>query len=213
VIKKSKKPRPSARRAPASEPPAEPPKPAYAPQCSFCGKRQTEVKKLIAGPAGAYICDECIALCRDICVEDGVELPAIDKTILDEKAKAASEEKAREAKARLAAKASDIQAAIVDGKNETAKLRARELATELGNDGFTKAEVRELLVLADSAHTADMSLPMFTAVLADRLALWERARPKAAAKDQWGLGASMMGLLGGGLLASAAMSYMAAKKP
>jgi hypothetical protein len=33
--------------------------------CSFCGKNQKMVKKLIAGP-GVYICDECIALCDDI---------------------------------------------------------------------------------------------------------------------------------------------------
>ncbi|MBS3956790.1 MAG: ATP-dependent Clp protease ATP-binding subunit ClpX [Clostridiales bacterium] len=40
--------------------------------CSFCGKTQRQVRKLIAGP-GVYICDECIELCNDI-VED--ELPA-----------------------------------------------------------------------------------------------------------------------------------------
>ena len=39
-------------------------------RCSFCGKSQNEVKRLIAGPA-AYICDECIDLCNDIIVEDG----------------------------------------------------------------------------------------------------------------------------------------------
>ncbi len=37
--------------------------------CSFCGKAQEEVKKLIAGPA-VYICDECIELCKDIIVEE-----------------------------------------------------------------------------------------------------------------------------------------------
>jgi ATP-dependent Clp protease ATP-binding subunit ClpX len=39
-------------------------------QCSFCGKTQREVKKLIAGPT-AYICDECVSLCNDIIAEDG----------------------------------------------------------------------------------------------------------------------------------------------
>ncbi len=38
-------------------------------KCSFCGKSQKEVKKLIAGP-GVYICDECIDLCTDIIVEE-----------------------------------------------------------------------------------------------------------------------------------------------
>ncbi|TVQ81414.1 MAG: ATP-dependent Clp protease ATP-binding subunit ClpX [Bradymonadales bacterium] len=37
--------------------------------CSFCGKHQSEVKKLIAGPS-VYICDECIELCNDIIAEE-----------------------------------------------------------------------------------------------------------------------------------------------
>jgi ATP-dependent Clp protease ATP-binding subunit ClpX len=40
--------------------------------CSFCGKSQKEVKKLIAGPA-VYICDECIQLCSEIIEEDGIK--------------------------------------------------------------------------------------------------------------------------------------------
>ncbi len=45
-------------------------------KCSFCGKSQKQVKKLIAGP-GVYICDECIDLCNEIIEEElseGVEL-------------------------------------------------------------------------------------------------------------------------------------------
>jgi len=38
--------------------------------CSFCGKNQNEVLKLVAGPT-AYICDECIELCRCIVEEEG----------------------------------------------------------------------------------------------------------------------------------------------
>ncbi len=41
-------------------------------QCSFCGKSQREVKKLIAGPT-VYICDECIHLCNDIIAEEANE--------------------------------------------------------------------------------------------------------------------------------------------
>lgn len=63
--------------------------------CSFCGKGQDDVKKLIAGPA-VYICDECIELCKDIIAEEakledaaGSDLsrlprPAEIKDILDE---------------------------------------------------------------------------------------------------------------------------------
>lgn len=41
--------------------------------CSFCGKSQREVKKLIAGPT-VYICDECIDLCNDIIAEESIKL-------------------------------------------------------------------------------------------------------------------------------------------
>ena len=63
--------------------------------CSFCGKSQKEVKKLIAGPTG-YICDECIALCNDIIAEEfqsddtqeetsfQISKPAEIKAILDQ---------------------------------------------------------------------------------------------------------------------------------
>ena len=37
--------------------------------CSFCGKNQHEVKKLIAGPT-VFVCDECVELCMDIIKED-----------------------------------------------------------------------------------------------------------------------------------------------
>lgn len=45
--------------------------------CSFCGKTQNEVKKLVAGPA-AYICDECIELCKSIIQEESEERIAKD---------------------------------------------------------------------------------------------------------------------------------------
>ena len=38
-------------------------------KCSFCGKSQDQVRKLIAGP-GVYICDECIDLCNEILDEE-----------------------------------------------------------------------------------------------------------------------------------------------
>jgi len=62
-------------------------------QCSFCGKSQDDVRKLIAGPT-VYICDECIELCNDIIADEleeerGKELgdvpkPAEIKAILDQ---------------------------------------------------------------------------------------------------------------------------------
>jgi ATP-dependent Clp protease ATP-binding subunit ClpX len=45
-------------------------------KCSFCGKSQKQVKKLIAGP-GVYICDECIDLCNEIIEEELAESPEL----------------------------------------------------------------------------------------------------------------------------------------
>ncbi|HET6352384.1 MAG TPA: ATP-dependent Clp protease ATP-binding subunit ClpX [Coriobacteriia bacterium] len=51
-------------------------------KCSFCGKSQRHVRKLIAGP-GVYICDECIELCNDI-VEDELSEEAAERPLLDD---------------------------------------------------------------------------------------------------------------------------------
>ncbi|SRR5216683_1098238 len=39
-------------------------------RCSFCGKGQDQVERLIAGPGGVYICNECVTLCQEI-IEEG----------------------------------------------------------------------------------------------------------------------------------------------
>jgi len=38
--------------------------------CSFCGKNQDQVHRLIAGPNGVFICDECVRLCNEVLAED-----------------------------------------------------------------------------------------------------------------------------------------------
>lgn len=48
-------------------------------RCSFCNKTQSQVRKLIAGPAGVYICDECIDICADI-LEEELEEDAVAET-------------------------------------------------------------------------------------------------------------------------------------
>ena len=54
-------------------------------KCSFCGKAQDAVRKLIAGPDGIYICDECISLCSEIMeeelYEDDMTMPSNDMDI------------------------------------------------------------------------------------------------------------------------------------
>ena len=45
-------------------------KPSATYTCSFCGKNQEQVRRLIAGPGAVYICDECVELCREIIQEE-----------------------------------------------------------------------------------------------------------------------------------------------
>ncbi len=47
-------------------------------RCSFCGKSQQQVRKLIAGPNGAFICDECIDICSEIIEEELMDFDATD---------------------------------------------------------------------------------------------------------------------------------------
>ena len=49
-------------------------------RCSFCGKTEDQVRKLIAGPDGVYICDECIEICAEIIEEEFTGLPQADDT-------------------------------------------------------------------------------------------------------------------------------------
>ena len=50
-------------------------------RCSFCNKTQSQVRKMIAGPNGTYICDDCVAICTEIIEE---ELDFIDRAALDD---------------------------------------------------------------------------------------------------------------------------------
>jgi excisionase family DNA binding protein len=47
-------------------------------RCSFCGKEATQVRRLIAGPNGAHICDGCVARCTEILAEEATSRPAGD---------------------------------------------------------------------------------------------------------------------------------------
>ena len=54
-------------------------------RCSFCGKSQDQVRKLIAGPNGAYICDECVDICNEIIeeeLEEYDEKPGLDINLI-----------------------------------------------------------------------------------------------------------------------------------
>ncbi|MDE5939406.1 MAG: ATP-dependent Clp protease ATP-binding subunit ClpX [Lachnospiraceae bacterium] len=48
-------------------------------RCSFCNKTQDQVKKMIAGPSGVYICDECVDICADIIEEEYEDEPEVEE--------------------------------------------------------------------------------------------------------------------------------------
>ena len=48
-------------------------------RCSFCNKTQDQVKKMIAGPGGVYICDECVDICADIIEEEYEDNPETEE--------------------------------------------------------------------------------------------------------------------------------------
>ena len=48
-------------------------------RCSFCNKTQDQVRKLIAGPTGVYICDECVDICADIIEEEYEDEPEVEE--------------------------------------------------------------------------------------------------------------------------------------
>ena len=45
----------------------------------FCNKTQDQVKKMIAGPGGVYICDECVDICADIIEEEYEDEPEVEE--------------------------------------------------------------------------------------------------------------------------------------
>lgn len=79
-------PAPDEEKAPTKRARRTTPKRGYGSQyrCSFCGKQQDEVQRLIAGPGGVYICNECVGLCNEILAEAEPEQSAETKFVTNE---------------------------------------------------------------------------------------------------------------------------------
>ncbi len=121
--------------------------------CSFCGKSQNEVQKMIAGPAGVYICDSCVSVCKTI----------IDRELADEPRKPQEEgaDSGAEGAEPALRKPSEIKAVLdehIIGQNEAKKTlsvavynhykRLRELTSEGGGDeAFEGVEIEKSNVL------------------------------------------------------------------
>ena len=96
--------------------------------CSFCGKSQHEVRKLIAGPS-VFICDECVELCNDIIREEVAEggqtkdsdrlpVPEEINEILDQYGKAVKKGRAKEVDC-TDLKSGQVYYLVVDNRTES----------------------------------------------------------------------------------------------
>ena len=113
--------------------------------CSFCGKSQREVKKLIAGPT-VYICDECIELCNDIIAEEYSQ---------EEQATTTS----------LVPKPVDIKEALDDyviGQDEAKKVLAVAVSTLMGISyrGFSRPNAASRTVAVFPRTSSSVGLTM-----------------------------------------------------
>ena len=116
--------------------------------CSFCGKSQKEVKKLIAGPT-VYICDECIELCNDIIAEEASR---------DSERGSSSVPKPREIKAFLDQYVADLR-------------RYRAIAIDVGDEDRLKADAARLHEALDRygiPHSFEVYKGTHTSKVADR---------------------------------------------
>jgi len=96
--------------------------------CSFCGKPEREVAKIIAGP-GVYICDVCVALCHDILAAEAGPPPAARLRVWDEM----SADQLFELLPRMAAASDQVEGGL------------RECVARLREQGVTWARIGEAL--------------------------------------------------------------------
>ena len=74
-------------------------------RCSFCGKRETQVTRLIAGP-GVYICSDCVQACSELLHDDiiydeeGLEVAGMDGFLTIDRAREAGDKKFNELRSR-----------------------------------------------------------------------------------------------------------------
>ncbi|ACQ80841.1 ATP-dependent Clp protease, ATP-binding subunit ClpX [Beutenbergia cavernae DSM 12333] len=109
-------------------------------KCSFCGKSQKQVKKLIAGP-GVYICDECIDLCNEIIEEELAEATEIGLVDLPR-----PKEIFAHLEQYIIGQDSAKKSLSVAVYNHYKRIQARESGTGLGEDGVEIAKSNVLLI-------------------------------------------------------------------
>ncbi len=92
-------------------------------RCSFCGKSQEQVHRLIAGPGGVYICNECIDLCNEIIHEEaGQVLPQQVAAVRgDEQLRSKAFSSAHEVRRSIAAR--DYEKAVTEAESLLEQVR------------------------------------------------------------------------------------------
>ena len=163
--------------------------------CSFCGKSQREVKKLIAGPT-VYICDECIQLCNEIIAEEANEPAEQARAALERLHDLEGQVEGADRDARE--KAEELRVAREDLANKRAEAveqtRRAAADAEAANERLGQAEMRALDLALDRVQVAlPLRRDLAPAKGRTRALLKTRAeaftlRPRIAAQSQAGHG-------------------------
>ena len=112
-------------------------------KCSFCGKSQEQVRKLIAGP-GVYICDECVDLCNEI----------LDEELFDS---------AQRPQRRWPRSGNDAKAPRTSGNISLSQIpKPREIKNYLDENAIGQNEAKKVLSVAVYNHYKRLSLPART---------------------------------------------------
>lgn len=154
----------------------------YKIRCSFCGKTEDQVRKLIAGPDGSYICDECVEICSEIIEEEvardrmsgsdiNLMTPMEMKEVLDEYVVGQDE-----AKKVLAVSVYNHYKRILSGRKNDVELQKSNILM-LGPTGSGKT------FLAQNLQEAECSLCDRRCHYVDRSRLCRRRRGKHSAED------------------------------
>ena len=137
--------------------------------CSFCGTSQEQVHRLIAGPGGVYICNECIDLCREIIEEEQAGTPSPEPPVAESAAPGVNtanpvyDLEAILGPAALDARTKQLIYIAVLGALRNAPAVRAQIPAAIGA-GATPAEIREALLVGIPATVPANVLSVYAEV-------------------------------------------------
>ena len=143
--------------------------------CSFCGKSQRQVKKLIAGP-GVYICDECIDLCNEIIDEELAAPATLDVANIPKPRRSTSARRVRDRPGQRQAHALRGRLQPLQARADDAERRGRDRGAEEQHPAARPDRLRQDAAGADACPRAQRAVRDRRRHGADRGRLRRRGR-------------------------------------